>query len=106
MVTNVATNSVTTTDLQGGADNTFQNADEWAVGSFVITVVQYNTVNTPDSGVDHKEKSLWITVLGILCFSTQTAGALTAQLHLVLMQTIMFIYTSRMWILRAGGWTC
>lgn len=43
VITAVAANSVTTTRLKGGSDNTWQNADKWAVNRFVITLVHYDT---------------------------------------------------------------
>lgn len=43
IITAVDTNSVTTTRLRGGTDNTWQNSDVWAVNRFVITLVQYDT---------------------------------------------------------------
>jgi hypothetical protein len=58
VVSAVATNSVTTTPLQGGSGNTWDNADVWAVGSFVVTVIQYNTTDTPSSGINKREKIL------------------------------------------------
>lgn len=60
IVTAVATNSVTTTPLQGGTDNTWDSADTWVVNPFIITLVQYNTTNDPDSGVNKREKVLII----------------------------------------------
>jgi len=42
----VSADSVTTTRLKGGSDNTWQNSDAWAVNRFVITVIQYDTDGT------------------------------------------------------------
>lgn len=60
IVTAVAANSVTTTPLQGGSDNTWDNADTWVVDPFIVTIVQYNTTNDPDTGVNKREKVLII----------------------------------------------
>jgi len=38
VVTAINTNSLTTTKLKGGTDNTWQNSDEFAIGSCVITL--------------------------------------------------------------------
>ncbi len=38
VVTAINTNSLTTTVLKGGTDNTWQNNDEFAIGSFVLTL--------------------------------------------------------------------
>lgn len=43
VITIVATDSVTTTRLKGGSDNTWQNSDRWAVNRFVITLINYDT---------------------------------------------------------------
>lgn len=41
-VTAVDTNSLTTTTLEGGSDNTWQNNDEYAVGMFIVTLNKRN----------------------------------------------------------------
>lgn len=75
VVTAVATNSVTTTPLKGGSGNTWDNNDEWAVGSFVITAIHYNTTNTPSSGINKREKILVDYRSGdILYFNTNGRG--------------------------------
>lgn len=38
-----APNSVTTTPLEGGSDNTWQSGDIWVVNMFIVTAVQYDT---------------------------------------------------------------
>lgn len=43
VVVAVNANDITTTELRGGSDNTWQNSDSWAVGRFVITLIQYDT---------------------------------------------------------------
>lgn len=43
VVLTVSTNAITTTALRGGSDNTWEDADEWAVNRFVITLIQYDT---------------------------------------------------------------
>lgn len=37
-----APNSVKTTPLEGGSDNTWQSGDIWIIGMFIATLVQYN----------------------------------------------------------------
>jgi hypothetical protein len=37
-----APNSVKTTPLEGGSDNTWQSGDVWIIGSFIATIVQYD----------------------------------------------------------------
>lgn len=75
VVRTVSTNSITTTPLQGGSDDTWENNDEWAVGSFVITAVQYNTTNTPSSGIAKREKILVdYRATDILHFNTNGRG--------------------------------
>jgi hypothetical protein len=38
-----APNSITTTPLEGGSDNTWQSGDIWIVNMFIITAVKYDT---------------------------------------------------------------
>lgn len=47
-VTAVDTNSVETTTLQGGSDNTWDSGDSWAVGRFIVTINK-RTTNTEGS---------------------------------------------------------
>lgn len=42
VILGVSTNSITTTRLKGGSDNTWQNADKWAVNRFIITLINYD----------------------------------------------------------------
>lgn len=42
-VVSVSTDSVTTTDLRGGADNLWENSDVWAINRFVITIEKRTT---------------------------------------------------------------
>jgi len=58
VVKTVSTNSVETTPLQGGSGNTWDNADVWVVRPFVVTLVQYNTQDTPSTGVAKRERAL------------------------------------------------
>jgi len=58
VIKTVSTDSIITTPLQGGTGNTWDSADTWAINSFVITMVQYNTVNSPSTGVNKREKIL------------------------------------------------
>jgi hypothetical protein len=44
-VTSVDTNTIETTTLQGGSDNTWSNSDDWAVNRFVVTINK-RTTNT------------------------------------------------------------
>lgn len=46
-VESVSTNSITTTTLVGGAGNTWDNSDEWAIGRFVVTVNQRESDYAP-----------------------------------------------------------
>lgn len=45
VVTSIASapNSVRTTPLEGGSDNTWQSGDVWVKGAYVVTVVHYDT---------------------------------------------------------------
>lgn len=43
VILSISTNSITTTPLVGGTDNTWQNADVWAANRFVATLIQYDT---------------------------------------------------------------
>lgn len=42
VITVVSTNSVTTTRLKGGTDNTWDNSDKWHVGRFIVTLINYD----------------------------------------------------------------
>lgn len=53
-VTVAGTNSVTTTTLRGGTDNTWDSADEWQVNEFVVTL----EVRDADGDVTQREKVL------------------------------------------------
>jgi hypothetical protein len=55
-VKTVSTDSLTTTRLQGGSDNTWQNADEYQVNEFVITLEARNAATPP--AVTAREKVL------------------------------------------------
>ena len=46
IIRSVAANSVGTSPLVGGSDNTWQNSDVWRVGRFVATLIQYDTDGT------------------------------------------------------------
>ncbi|HYH63804.1 MAG TPA: hypothetical protein VD866_03805 [Urbifossiella sp.] len=54
VITAVATDSVTTTRLLGGSDNTWQNSDVWAVDAFVATFA----VLDADGEIDEFEQAL------------------------------------------------
>jgi hypothetical protein len=43
VITAVAADSVATTRLKGGSDNTWHNADKWSVNRFIITLIHYDT---------------------------------------------------------------
>lgn len=58
VVVSVSTNSIETTPLQGGSDNLWQSGDVWITNPFVATFVQYNTQDTPESGVSKRERAL------------------------------------------------
>ena len=42
IILSISTNSITTTPLVGGSDNTWQNSDVWACRRFVTTLIQYD----------------------------------------------------------------
>jgi hypothetical protein len=42
-ITAVGTNSLTTTRLIGGSDNTWQNSDEWRIDAFVLTIAHLDS---------------------------------------------------------------
>lgn len=46
VILTISTNSITTTRLRGGSDNTWQNGDVWAVNRFMVTLVHYDTDGT------------------------------------------------------------
>src|SRR5690606_37820101 len=56
----VTDNQVLTTDLEGGADNTWSDEDEWVVNAFAVTFVQYTDKNDPTSSIVKQEKALVI----------------------------------------------
>lgn len=43
IIKSISTNAIVTTRLKGGSDNTWQNADVWAINRFLITLVKYDT---------------------------------------------------------------
>jgi hypothetical protein len=55
VVRSVAADSIGTTPLVGGTDNTWQNSDVWAIDRFVATLIQYDTDGTT---VLKREKAL------------------------------------------------
>lgn len=46
IILSISTNSIATTPLVGGSDNTWQNSDVWACRRFVTTLIQYDTDGT------------------------------------------------------------
>ncbi len=57
-VVEIATDSVTTTELTGGSDDTWGDEDEWAVGAFVLQLVQYTDADDETSVVSKRERVL------------------------------------------------
>lgn len=56
IILSISTNSIATTPLVGGSDNTWQNSDVWAVRRFVVTLIQYD--DTDPELVVKREKVL------------------------------------------------
>jgi len=54
VILTVSTNSITTTQLQGGSDDTWQNSDAWAVNRFVVTLAKVDANGT----ITQSEKAL------------------------------------------------
>ena len=46
VILSISTNAIETTRLRGGSDNTWSNADVWAVNRFVATAIHYDTDGT------------------------------------------------------------
>ena len=42
VIKSISANSIVTTRLKGGTDNTWMNSDKWAVNRFIITLVNYD----------------------------------------------------------------
>lgn len=59
VVTATGTNSVTTTPLIGGNDNTWQNGDEWRYNEFVATLTN-ETVNTNGTITTNKREKILV----------------------------------------------
>jgi hypothetical protein len=57
-VTVVNTDSLTTTKLQGGSDDTWELADDFCVNPFIVTAVQYATTGDETTAIVKKEKIL------------------------------------------------
>jgi len=46
VIKTISTNSIVTTRLKGGTDNTWDNSDKWHVNRFVVTLINYDTDGT------------------------------------------------------------
>ena len=46
VIKTISTNSIVTTRLKGGTDNTWDNSDKWHVNRFVVTLIHFDTDGT------------------------------------------------------------